>query len=71
MMAEEEPVMMESEQAPSSLAAEREGPVFGEETMGEEAASEEPALLSETAEAEPTGAAARPDGGAKGRAGRL
>ena len=46
--------MMESEQAPSSLAAEREGPVFGEETMGEEAASEEPALLSETAEAEPT-----------------
>ena len=55
MMAEEEPVMMESEQAPSSLAAEEwEAPVFGEEVMVEEAAAEEPALLSEvTAEAEP------------------
>ena len=63
----EEPVM-ESEQAPPSLAEEREVPVFGEEVMVEEAAaeesmeaealpmmmSEEPALLSETAEAEPT-----------------
>ena len=68
MMAEEEPVMMESEQAPPSLAEEREVPVFGEEVMVEEAAaeesmeaealpmmmSEEPALLSETGEAEPT-----------------
>ena len=47
MMAEEEPVMMESEpmmeaeQAPSSLAAEREVPVFGEEVMVE-ATAEEP-----------------------------
>ena len=64
----EEPVMMESEQAPPSLAEEREVPVFGEEVMVEEAAaeesmeaealpmmmSEEPAVLSEvTAEAEP------------------
>ena len=63
----EEPVM-ESEQAPPSLAEEREAPVFGEEVMVEEAAaeesmeaealpmmmSEEPAVLSEvTAEAEP------------------
>ena len=62
----EEPV--ESEQAPPSLAEEREVPVFGEEVMVEEAAaeesmeaealpmmmSEEPALLSETGEAEPT-----------------
>jgi surface protein len=58
----------ESEQAPPSLAEEREVPVFGEEVMVEEAAaeesmeaealpmmmSEEPALLSETGEAEPT-----------------
>ena len=64
----EEPVMMGSEQAPPSLAEEREVPVFGEEVMVEEAAaeesmeaealpmmmSEEPALLSETGEAEPT-----------------
>ena len=63
----EEPVMMGSEQAPPSLAEEREAPVFGEEVMVEEAAaeesmeaealpmmmSEEPALQSETAEAEP------------------
>ena len=47
LMAEEEPVMMESEpmmeaeQAPSSLAAEREVPVFGEEVMVE-ATAEEP-----------------------------
>ena len=54
MMAEEEPVMMaeepvmmesepmmEAEQAPSSLAAEREVPVFGEEVMVE-ATAEEP-----------------------------
>ena len=46
MMAEEEPVMMESEpmmeaeQAPSSLAAEPEAPVFGEEMV--EATAEEP-----------------------------
>ena len=42
MMAEEEPAMMESEHAPSSLAVEREAPVFGEEVMVEEAAAEEP-----------------------------
>ena len=37
----EEPVMMGSEQAPPSLAEEREAPVFGEEVMVEEAAAED------------------------------
>ena len=62
MVAEEQPVMMESEQKPPSLAVEREAPVFGEEVMVEEPAAEGPyaEVLEETAALAPEGEAPPP-----------
>ena len=67
MMAEEEP-MMEAEQAPSSLAAEREVPVFGEEVMVE-ATAEEPygEVPEETSAVEGRGGGGRGGGGTSSR----